>query len=74
MFPVFIIFDCLKMNGMESVDDYKDYTKEKKTIDILAANNLALKILGVGIVLLGVPFFLILCNSGSPTNVITHFS
>ncbi len=59
MFPVFIIFDCLKMNGMESVDDYKDYTKEKKTIDILAANNLALKILGVGVVLLGVPFYLI---------------
>lgn len=47
------------MNGMEGVDESKDRAKEKKTIDILAANKLALQILGAGIVLLGVPFYLI---------------
>lgn len=44
---------------MGGIDEYKDCAKEKKTIDILAANKLALQILGAGIVLLGVPFYLI---------------
>lgn len=44
---------------MEEKNDFNDYNIEKRTIDIFAANNLALTILGAGFVLLGVPFYLI---------------
>jgi len=47
------------MNGMESVDESKDCAKEKKTIDILAANKLALQIMGIAAVFPGIPFYLI---------------
>lgn len=44
---------------MEEQSDYKGYSKEKRTIDILAANKLAIQLLIIGVVALGVPFYLI---------------
>lgn len=49
----------IKLQQMEELIDLDNYTKEKRTIDIMEANNLALKIIGVGVILLGVTFFLI---------------
>lgn len=49
----------MEKQQMEQPNNYSDYTREKKTIDILAANKLALQILGAGLVLLGVPFYLV---------------
>ena len=44
---------------MENVEEYEGYTREKKTIDILAANKLAFQIMGAAAVFLGIPFYVI---------------
>lgn len=44
---------------MQDSSDYNEYEIEKRTIDVFAANKLALWILGLSVVVLGIPFYLI---------------
>ncbi len=46
-------------DAANKVNNYKGYEIEKKTIDIVAASTWALAIIGLSVVLLGVPFYLI---------------